>query len=78
MHKRKITLVIYDVALEHLGTPKDETFIFEDALYAIVTAHKAGYNVVGIKDVSEPADPDEVKSYCDIYINGYDEIYKYF
>lgn len=74
----KDTPVIYDVALEHLGTPKEDTFVFEDALYAIKTAHKAGYNVVGIKDVSEPAEPDEVKLYCNCYINKYEEIYSFF
>lgn len=74
----KDTTVIYDKALEHLGTPKDATVIFEDALYAIKTAHNAGYKVVGIKDVSEPAEPEEVKKHCDCYIKGYDEIYKYF
>lgn len=70
--------VIYDKALEHLGTEKDTTFIFEDALYAIETANKADYKIVGIKDVSEPADPAKVKELCTIYINEYQEIYKFF
>ncbi len=74
----KDTPVIYDKSLEHLGTKKEETFVFEDALYAIQTAHKAGYNVVGIKDVSEKADEAEIKAYCDYFINDYSEIYKYF
>ena len=74
----KDTPVIYDKALEHLGTAKENTLVFEDALYAIKTAHNAGYKVVGIKDVSEPADSEEVKKYCDCYIEKYEEIYKYF
>ena len=74
----KDTPVIYDVALEHLGTPKENTFVFEDALYAIETANKAGYNIVGINDISEKANPDDVKKLCDYYINNYSEIYKYF
>ena len=74
----KDTPVIYDVALEHLGTPKENTFVFEDALYAIETANKAGYNIVGINDVSEKAHPDDVKKLCDYYINNYSEIYKFF
>lgn len=74
----KDTPVIYDVALEYLGTPKENTFIFEDALYAIETATKAGYNVVGINDVSEKADPKDVKKLCNYYINDYSEIYKFF
>ena len=74
----KDTPVIYDVALKHLGTPKENTYIFEDALYAIETAHKADYNIVGINDISEKADPDDVKKLCNYYINNYSEIYKYF
>lgn len=70
--------VIYDVALKHLGTPKENTFVFEDALYAIETAKKAGYNIVGINDVSEKAEPEAVKCLCDYYINDYSEIYKFF
>ena len=74
----KDTPVIYDVALEHLETPKENTFVFEDALYAIETANKASYNIVGINDISEKADPNEVKKLCNYYINNYFEIYKYF
>ena len=74
----KDTAVIYDVALEHLGTPKEFTFVFEDALYAIETANKAGYNIVGINDISEKADPENVKALCNYYINDYSEIYKFF
>ncbi len=70
--------LIYDKALEHLGTPKENTFVFEDALYAIETARKAGYKIVGINDVSEKADPETVKALCDCYIYNYSEIYKYF
>lgn len=70
--------VIYDVALKHLGTPKESTFVFEDALYAIETANKAGYNILGIKDISEKADPEIVKQLCNYYINDYSEIYEFF
>lgn len=70
--------VIYDKALEYLGTDKDNTYIFEDALYAIETANKAGYKILGIKDVSEKADPETVKSFCTFYIGNYSEIYKLF
>ena len=74
----KDTPVIYDEALKHLGTPKELTYVFEDALYAIETANKAGYNIVGISDVSEKADPEDVKKLCKYYINKYEDIYKYF
>ncbi len=74
----KDTPVIYNKALEHLKTDKTTTFVFEDALYAIKTAHNAGYKIVGINDVSEKADVNTVKKYCDYYINDYSEIFKYF
>lgn len=74
----KDTPVIYDVALKHLGTKKENTFIFEDALYAIETAKKANYKIVGINDVSEKSDPEDVKKLCDCYIYNYTEIYQFF
>ena len=74
----KNTSVIYDVALEHLGTAKEDTFVFEDALYAIETANKSGYNLVGIKDVSEKADPETIKAFCNYFIENYKEVYQYF
>ena len=74
----KDTPVIYDEALKFLGTTKEKTFVFEDALYAIETANKAGYNIVGINDISEKADPEDVKKLCHYYINNYSEIYNFF
>lgn len=41
---------IYERALEKLGTPKEETFVFEDAPHAYKTAQKAGFPVVGVYD----------------------------
>ena len=64
---------VYDVVLEKLGTDKETTWIFEDALYAATTAKKNGYNVVGIYDRSEPQQ-DELKSLVDVYINNYSEL----
>lgn len=74
----KDTPVIYEKSLQHLGTSKENTYVFEDALYAIETANKAGFHVVGIKDVSEKADPDTIKNLCDVFIEDYEEIYNYF
>ena len=52
---------VYDVVLEELGTLKETTWVFEDALYAAKTAKANGYNVVGIYDKSEPKQ-DELKA----------------
>ena len=41
---------VYLEALEHLGTKKEDTWVFEDSHVAIVTANKAGFKTVGIYD----------------------------
>ena len=64
---------VYDVVLEELGTDKETTWIFEDALYAATTAKNNGYKVVGIYDKSEP-EQDKLKSLVDVYINNYSEL----
>lgn len=64
---------VYDVVLEKLGTDKETTWIFEDALYAATTAKANGYNVVGIYDKSEEK-TDELKKLVDVYIHNYSEL----
>ncbi len=64
---------VYDVVLQKLGTEKETTWIFEDALYAATTAKKNGYKVVGIYDKSEEK-TDELKQLVDVYIHNYSEL----
>ena len=64
---------VYDVVHNELGTEKETTWVFEDALYAAKTAKANGYNVVGIYDKSEPLQ-DELKEIVDIYIHDYSEL----
>ncbi len=64
---------VYDVVLEKLGTDKESTWIFEDALYAAKTAKANGYNVVGIFDKSEVC-CEELKDLVDIFIRNYSEL----
>ena len=64
---------VYDVVLEKLGTDKNTTWVFEDALYAAKTAKANGYPLVGIFDESENKQ-DELKQLADIYIHNYAEI----
>ena len=64
---------VYDVVLEKLGTRKETTWVFEDALYAAKTVKANGYNLVGIFDESEK-NTEELKEISDIYIHNYSEI----
>lgn len=64
---------VYDTVLEKIGTDKETTWVFEDALYAAKTAKANGYNLVGIYDESEE-NTEELKAISDIYIRNYSEI----
>lgn len=64
---------VYEVVLEKIGTDKETTWIFEDALYAARTAKANGYNVVGIYDESEEK-TDELEQLVDVYIHNYSEL----
>ena len=64
---------VYDVVLKELGTTKEKTWVFEDALYAATTAKSNGYKVVGIFDKSEP-EPERFKELVDVFINDYSEL----
>lgn len=46
---------IFHLALRFLGTRREETFVFEDALYAVRTAKSAGFPVVAVRDPCEGA-----------------------
>ncbi|MBQ8163784.1 MAG: HAD family phosphatase [Clostridia bacterium] len=61
--------LIYELALEYLGTPRDETYIFEDAYYALKTAHNNGFKAVGVYDKNVFVSEDEIKALCDYYID---------
>ncbi|NLA77270.1 MAG: HAD family phosphatase [Clostridiales bacterium] len=58
---------IFIRSLELLGTPKDETFVFEDALYAIRTAKAAGFKVAAVYDKYSDSEQNEIKQLADLY-----------
>ena len=59
--------IIYQKALEHLGTEKSDTYVFEDMPFALNTAKTDGFPTVGIYDRHE-AHQDELKELADYYI----------
>lgn len=60
---------IYEKSFARLGTKKEETIVFEDALYAARTAKQAGFSVIGLHDESEPRQ-EELKQVSDYYAAG--------
>ena len=67
----KETPHIYRAALEVLGTSKEETVVFEDALHALMTAKNDGFPVAAVYDKHE-AKQIEMKSEADYYISDYE------
>ncbi|MBQ8839811.1 MAG: HAD family phosphatase [Clostridia bacterium] len=66
----KETPHIYRVALEALGAKKDETVVFEDALYALITAKKDGFKVAAVYDRHE-RNQTQMKENGDYYITHF-------
>jgi HAD superfamily hydrolase (TIGR01509 family) len=63
---------VYNYALNYLGTDKEETPVFEDAVYAVRTLHANGFVSVGIEDENcIGSERDEVKSLATYYIDSY-------
>ena len=60
----------YFSALKHFGTTKEETCIFEDALFALKTAKADGFTTVGVYDRHENRQ-NELQSLADYYIRDF-------
>ncbi len=64
---------VYRATHEAIGTPKESTYIFEDALYAAKTAKADGFKVIAIYDKSEP-NQEELKALADEYVFNFGEV----
>ena len=65
---------IYEQALAILGGTKEDTVIFEDALYAIRTAKAAGFRVAAIHDPAIVHDHAEIRALADHYVETYQNL----
>ncbi len=61
---------IYEAARAALGTKKEETVVFEDAVHALKTAKAAGFVTAGVYDASEP-EQNEMRALSDYYIEAW-------
>lgn len=67
---------IYEWAMKRMGGNKADTVVFEDALFAIRTAKKAGFRVAGVYDPDSEADQEEIRALSDYYITSFAELYQ--
>ena len=58
---------IFEASLRFLGTRREETLVFDDALYAVRTAKEAGFLVAAVYDSHERSQA-EVRARSDLYL----------
>ena len=68
---------IYQLAAEALQARPEEVLVFEDALYAIRTAAKAGFVTVGVEDPYNAPDKEAIRETADYYTEELAEFPKF-
>ena len=69
-------LIFYEAA-KTMGTDKESTWVFEDGLYAIETAAKAGFRTAAVYDQISESDFARMKELADISLTRLDEFLEY-
>ncbi len=67
---------IFLKAAEAMNTSPEETWVFEDSLFALRTAGAAGFRTVGVSDPSNQSQTVEIKKVSDLYferLNHYND-----
>ncbi len=59
---------------ERLASNPNNIFIFEDSLYSMKTAKKAGFKIVAVEDHYARKDLKEILEICDIYIKDFSSL----
>lgn len=62
---------IFELALSHLGTPRETTFVFEDSLHAIETAHAAAFPVMLIDEPASASDAEACQALADVRLKNF-------
>jgi HAD superfamily hydrolase (TIGR01509 family) len=68
--------VIYEHCLKQMQVRKEETIVFEDAAYCLITAKNAGFTCYGIEDSWQDFPDGFQEQYCDRFICSYKELLK--
>lgn len=64
---------VYLAAADLIYALPEETAVFEDSLFAVQTAHRAGFTTVAVKDVSE-SNQTALKNTADFYAESLGEV----
>lgn len=69
--------LIYQKAAQYLREKPEEIYVFEDALYALITAKKAGFCTVGVYDRFSESEQEQLKDEADIYLSDMTDFSKF-
>ena len=75
MNTSKSEPLIYISAAQYLSTNPRETIVFEDSLYALRTAAKAGFVTVGVADSGE-SDQKSLMAEADIFVENFQDFFE--
>ena len=64
----------FQKAMERLGGNKQNTIVFEDALYAVRSAKEGGFYVIAVAEDTRPNDTIEIQNLADKYIYSYEDL----
>ncbi len=62
---------VYRKAADILGTKPMETAVFEDVLFALQTAKRAGFITVAVEDEASASEREAIKALADFYITDF-------
>ena len=65
---------VYYLAAKEIGSKPENTLVFEDALHALVTAKRGGFQTVGVYDDASAEKQEEIRKTSDFYIRTFWEI----
>lgn len=65
---------VYLEACRRLGTPRETTWVFEDAPFGVRTARRAGFAVVGLMNDHDGRREQDVRPWCDVFAHGFAEL----
>lgn len=68
---------IFQMAAHALGVEPADIWVFEDALYALETAKKAGFFTVGIYDRFSDGAKEEIQQKADLYVEDWAQFMTY-
>ncbi len=74
----KTTPAIFEYCVKKIGSVRETTVVFEDALHAVRTAHEGGFKVAAIDEPYEAPRKEQILRFCDLYLPDFVNAERFF